>query len=853
MATRFLSWVVLALALAAPVVAQTAATVRVLVEDETRYALYAAVVTITNLATQETREARTDSSGRVVFQDLPPGDYTIRASASGFDATEAAIRLDGSPLPIQRLTLHLEDISEDVTITGGSRSADRTAAEQNADALNIDDDILRAVPVPLSSQSLMNYIATYLTGAAMGTDEVSLLIDGVQSTALNIPLSAVRRILVNKNPYNAEYRRPGKARVEILTMDGSRRHYHGLAGFSFGDNRFDARNARADSKPDGSRNLVELSFGGPLFGSSASYFASYERLDEMKHRIVRALTPDGPVNTLVDRPSGGTLSVGRLDVRPSITHRLTFRYDLLRDWKKNSGAGGFNLPELAIDDKDTQDEVRFAWSSIFSPGLGNEFRAAAERKRAVSGRLPSGYRYKVTGAFESGSNQDYSTEHADSVEIQNAMTYYHGAHAFRFGGRIRPKWVDMADFSDSVGTYSFSSLATYVAGAPFSFSAVRGAPHVRFTQHEIDVFFQDEIKPRHDISLMLGVRYDWQNAIRHDTNNVSPRIALSYSLSPKTILRAGSGLFYERLSEKAVQRTNLYNGIGTREILISNPSFPNPDAEGELSLIPTSIYRLSPELETPYLVQHSVSLERELWPRTLFTVEYGRMRGVSLFRATDANAPLPGVGLRPDPNFTRILQVNSHGSMKSDGIALSFRGRAGGWFKGTAFYSYSRSYSNVAGAEPGAGFPFELPPNSYDLSQEWGSADFDTRHRFNMTTVIELPLAIRIGGILQAYSGAPYDVMTGFDSNLDGLANERPHGVPRNARRGPGFKQVDVRLAKLFYVGSEGALEFQVDAINVLNFPNYSAITNVMTSPFFGQPNAAGDPRLLQFAVKFSF
>jgi hypothetical protein len=145
---------------------------------------------------------------------------------------------------------------------------------------------------------------------------VTILVDGIQTVNMNMPISAVRRILVNKNPYSAEYRRPGKARIEVITQDGSRRHYHGLSGYSFGNTAWDARAAFAPDKPNAERHRFEESFGGPLGGQHASFYGSFERLEDARHNIVNAVTPDGNLNITFPRYGHSNLSVSRIDLRP---------------------------------------------------------------------------------------------------------------------------------------------------------------------------------------------------------------------------------------------------------------------------------------------------------------------------------------------------------------------------------------------------------------------------------------------------------------------------------------------------------------------------------------------------------
>lgn len=195
-------------------------------------------------------------------------------------------------------------------------------------------------------------------------------------------------------------------------------------------------------------------------------------------------------------------------------------------------------------------------------------------------------------------------------------------------------------------------------------------------------------------------------------------------------------------------------------------------------------------------------------------------------------------------------------------MSISFRRSIRNRFRATAQYTLARTISSTNHAEIGAGFPFTLPANNYDLGPELGRADFDRRHRFAMTGILDLPLEFRMGAIFAADSGAPYNIITGFDDNRDTVANDRPPGVTRNTGQGPGFAQLDLRLTKLFRVPRimsrnpdrrPQSLEINMDVFNVFNRTNYGSYIGQLSSPFFGRATSAKQPRLIQFSAKYVF
>jgi hypothetical protein len=164
-------------------------------------------------------------------------------------------------------------------------------------------------------------------------------------------------------------------------------------------------------------------------------------------------------------------------------------------------------------------------------------------------------------------------------------------------------------------------------------------------------------------------------------------------------------------------------------------------------------------------------------------------------------------------------------------------------------YTLSRAKNDIGGAS-------SLPADNYDLAGEWGRADYDRRHRFNFAGIYRLPLDFRVGGIVGLSSGAPFNITTGYDDNQDTVANDRPPGVSRNTGRGPGSANVDARLSKRFRLErgkQRPELELGFDAFNLFNHVNFKTYIGTLSSPFFGNANAALHARKLQVSLRLRF
>src|SRR5260370_34332444 len=271
-------------------------------------------------------------------------------------------------------------------------------------------------------------------------------------------------------------------------------------------------------------------------------------------------------------------------------------------------------------------------------------------------------------------------------------------------------------------------------------------------------------------------------------------------------------------------------------MLISKHHNPNTFGTGKTpERDPPSVERIDPRIRLPYLMQGSLAIEQKMGRgQNYLTLELTTLGGVELYRTRDVNFPLPGTGIRPDPNFVNINQFEATASSRSYGAAITYKGH----FRKADIvtqYTLSRTLDNASSMN-------SLPANSYDLQTEWGRADYDRRHRFNLVLVYSLPAGFRMSGILNAWSGLPYNIITGQNPNGNTFVNDRPPGLWHNAGRGPAYTAVDLRLARRWRF-SRGdhppSLEFAVYAFNALNHVIFQKYECTITSQSFGQANPA--------------
>lgn len=800
-------------------------------------------LSLVNRTTGETRRASTGGNGDFTFSNIPSGSYSLRGDMEDFKSVNMPVTVEQSPVQLKVILKVSHE--EEVTVTSEQESV---APDQNADAVRFDDRLFTELPV--ESQDIIPLLSNFLSPASQGTEGVSIVVDGVETDELDVPTSSIKSVAINTNPYSAEFRRPGKGRVEITTKEASRKHYHGGLALFARNSVFDARTPFSKSEPHLNRDLAQADLSGPLVRKRATFLLSGTYLTSDDTKVVNANTLTGPLVENVPTSQRRANLFGRFDYYPNRSHTVTAFYKFDRQADRNQSAGGFNLAEQGSSYNFHENKVEVSDQFIISSWLLNNLRLIFWRARQAAGGPSTAPEIQVIGAFAGGGAQIFRGDEQTVVHLDDTASYSQGIHNIQFGVRARPKFVNAYDQSNFGGTFQFFTLADFQNQNPFIFQINQGQPKVSFTETDVSGFLQDTMKLRSNISLLLGVRYDWQSAI-NERRNFAPRAAIAVSPSHTTVIRAGGGLFFERLSESAFERTLLYSGRVQQLVFFPNPSYPDPYASGQTPL--PSRVQLAPGLTTPYVLDASLSVEQEIRKNTHVTVDFQTIRGVHLFRSHNIDAPDPVTGIRPNPQFFAINQVESTATMRGNSATVTFRSTAKKRFNLLAQYTFSHSTDDTSGT-------FALPANNYDLRAERGRANFDRRHRFNLVGSARLGLGFKLGTVVTTSSGPPFDITTGYDADNDGLANDRPAGATRNTGQGPGSFQLDFRFGKAFRVPrlanrdrTSRNLEFDVDAFNVFNHTNLNNYVGIETSKFFGQANSALPARTIQLSSRYHF
>src|SRR5262249_2387711 len=163
-----------------------------------------------------------------------------------------------APAPL-RIMLAIADLQEEIAVKDQSGQVNTNPSE-NLDVVKLDRDALNNLPV--LGNDVIGALANLVDASSTGSGGATVLVEGLETTR-KIAANMVQEVRINQNPYSAEFARPGRGRIEVITKAGAT-EYHGEFGFIFRDSRLDARNAFALERPAEQRRIYEVALTGPL-------------------------------------------------------------------------------------------------------------------------------------------------------------------------------------------------------------------------------------------------------------------------------------------------------------------------------------------------------------------------------------------------------------------------------------------------------------------------------------------------------------------------------------------------------------------------------------------------------------
>jgi hypothetical protein len=758
-------------------------------------------------------------TGYYHFNGLTPGQYTIDTSIQGFTPFESkAVVVAPGTTQTFNISMTIAAETQQVQVSGDTSTID-TSPESNANALVIqgkDLDALSDDPDELSSE------LQALAGPSAGPNGGEIYIDGFSGGQIP-PKSSIRQIIVNQNPFSAQFDRLGYGRIEILTKAGTGQ-MHGHI-FSRGNySGFNAQNPILNSNlQPGQPPITEPSYysyllggdiGGPMTKTSSYYADLFGRksenvsiVDAIDPASVTPANPNGTyLNETVSNPSTRIDIEPRFDFQLGNSNSLTVRYEYYHAAFTNGNVGPLALPEQATNGHNEENTLQASDSIILSKNLVDNIRFRYRRVRNNQSPFSTIPSVSVSGAFTDGGSSSGSVrDNQDDYEVQDYFTSNLGRHALNFGGRLRA-YRD-ANYSDAGtnGSYTFTSLNDYLLKTPrqYQVTVVNNNQYTaRATPFDLALFYQDDFAINTRFTFSYGLRWETQNEI-HDKSDFAPRVYFAYAIGhskgkPKTVVRAGYGWFYQRFTVPngsygtpyilPTLRNNLPTtpgGLSNQQIyIVQNPTGytettpgnpikpPNPTSS---SSAPT-YWTIAPNFHASLDMQGAIGVDRQIAKGVTGNVTYLYSRGVHDYLSNNTSAPFfdgstntyPALPLVP-PN-QNINQLQSGAVYRENQIIATVNARMK-MFSIFSFYTYSNAKSDTSGFD-------SFSMNAHDPGQDYGRTDFAVTNRFLLLGNVNLPYAFSLSPFFVYNSGNAYNITTGTDLTANNQFNARPAYAP---------------------------------------------------------------------------
>jgi outer membrane receptor protein involved in Fe transport len=539
-----------------------------------------------------------------------------------------------------------------------------------------------------------------------------------------------------------------------------------------------------------------------------------------------------------------------------VNDRLHGYYALQRDERGEPTLQLNSIPGFGDTRQSRRQIFTFNETHIFGPNLVNEARFGFNRihiaftPNALLNPADFGIndgvsepigipQISITGsALNFGGPTGFPQGRSDTTYVfSDTLSYLRGAHSFKFGGEFR-RFLNN-NFGQDPGTLGFANMNNFLAGTVSTFTitlAQAGSSNVTssISQGALGLFAQDNYKLRHNLTLELGLRYDWNMSpterfdrfvnfdpttgrlVRvnqglapvYETNskNFQPRVGFAWDPwgDGKTSVRGA----YAVLVDQPI--TNLVTG------LTSNPPFANPLAlpAGRTSTYATLLApgnaapgsSLSPNstdlgFDNAYIQSWNLNVQREVGRGLGLTAAYVGSKGTHLRLSRNLNQLLPN-GLRRFPIVSPSSDVSANvpllnitgregtGNSSYNALWLTAEKRLSRGLQFNTSYTFSKSIDYNSQSSQGV-----TVQDSYNLRGDRGLSDFDARHRFVLSGLYELPFhgnqlfeGWELTTIVQSQSGNPVNLLAGNAvaiagagaanaNSLTGLATLRPDQI----------------------------------------------------------------------------
>ena len=604
-----------------------------------------------------------------------------------------------------------------------------------------------------------------------------------------------------------------------------------------------------------------------------------------------------------------------------------------------------------------------------NPVPGKNWVALAGLQNVGAGVTPSEYSrptVNITGFTVLGENGVFQGDTENIYSVGDTVSDVIGRHTLRVGAQFQYRQITQLADVPAAGNFVFgptttptgvviaTSLQNYMSGLCTICQAGTGNSLGHYTDNTYGVFMNDVWQVGHGLTVNYGIRWEYvspfveknglagsfdpgsqQIAFHKVPSNIppvllpnvnltpnffpagiaqpfkkgfGPRVGLAYQAAPRTVVRAGYGIYYENTNTNELQfqrdlppfyfNATLNNQNVQQMIPPLNqlPSIPAP-------------FSLSAKNLVPYTQEWTASVQQDLGHQVLFELSYTGSATHRLWKRYDQNedsiVTIGGLSTtRPYPHFLHgMLTSYNVGNANFEGLSAKLEQRYNSGLYYLVNYQFSKNLDNNSGEADSndtsysTHFNFDHSYSNYDVrNRAVGSLGYElpfgTGKRYLQTGIGRtIAGGWQIQPIVQLRTGFPFSITGGSGSCACGtyvpqrvnLAPGRASGkiahpgpfhwfdatayatpvvntvtgvgpqglVTRNTLRGPGTAEVDFSAIKNFVIFEHLSGQFRAEAFNIINHPNFGNPANNIAATNVGQiSSTSADNRDIQFAMK---
>ena len=869
---RFIPDILLVLALAAHLQAQVDRSALVgTVRDQSGSSVPAATVRAIQPATHFARETVTTNEGAYVLSGLPVGPYTVTIAKTGFgplrfENVEQTIGLTRT----LDATLSVASVGDQVTVEEVVVQLDQTTA-----SLGSRTERKQVTGLPLNGRNWSSLTALApgaidsggsnmksIRFAGRGLDDNNFTLDGVDATGilnqaqrgqgrLTIPTESISEFRVESALYSSELGGSPGGQVSIASPSGTNQFHGSLFEYL----RNDALNARSpfdpSSPPPFRLNQFGGSLGGPVVQDRTFFFADYEGYRQRLGQTITGFVPSDAfrasaapsmASILTAYPAGngavldpntvthtfqGSQRVDENTGMIRLDHRFQDRLTGFLRYNQDEAVSDVPAGSIGIrQDVDTKPKNGVAEVlQVVSPTLTNEYKAGFNQEITHTATLsPLAYTISAPGfsSVTAGSTKD---ERGTTLSGIDNLSWVHGRHILKIGVEVR--YVEMNQGNSFSGALTYSTLANFAANRLDKATQTAELPMKHQRKTQVFSYVQDEYKLKPNLTLNLGLRYEFYNVF-HETDNraipfdfatcgpqgyctpgsdftfpkthdIDPRVAVAWAperFHGKTVIRLGGGIYHGdgQLDDQNLPIANDVQRYSLTRVNFPTLSYPVDPFLAQATGVVTPRL-LDRNRKDMYVSEWGASVQQDIGHGVMGTVSYVGSKGTGLLTTSYVNAINPATGTRPYPAFGIVEYRGNTSNSNFHALELSAQRyfRRGVSFGVNYMWSHSINDGSVGGGE--AVFPQILNCRACDRA----SSDQDVRQVFTANTLYELPFGrgkrylgesslgrALLGGwqlasIGSARTGLPVNLTVdrGSGDLVDGYStNQRPDLVP---------------------------------------------------------------------------